>query len=68
MKVKGDSLFEGGHSVIERDKKLLGFARKLRREMTPLEAKLWYQFLRGYPLKVYKQRIIGSYIADFYCD
>lgn len=35
--------------------------------MTPQENKLWYQFLRTYPVKVYKQRIIESFIADFYC-
>ena len=35
--------------------------------MTPHERKLWYLFLRKYPVKVYKQRIIGSYIVDFYC-
>lgn len=46
---------------------LLERARKLRREMTPQEQKLWYLFLQKYPVKIYKQRIIGSYIADFYC-
>ena len=45
----------------------LDYARKLRREMTPQERKLWYLFLRKHPAKIYKQRIIGSYIADFYC-
>lgn len=35
--------------------------------MTPHERKLWYLFLRKYPVKIYKQRIIGSYIVDFYC-
>ena len=42
-------------------------ARRLRREMTPHERKLWYLFLRKYPVKVYKQRIIGRFIVDFYC-
>ncbi len=46
---------------------MLGRARELRREMTPQERKLWYLFLRTYPLKFYKQRIIDSYIVDFYC-
>ena len=35
--------------------------------MTPHERKLWYLFLRKYPVKIYKQRIIGSFIVDFYC-
>lgn len=46
---------------------LLPRARALRREMTPQERKLWYLFLRSYPVKIYKQRIIGSFIVDFYC-
>ena len=35
--------------------------------MTPHERKLWYLFLRSYPIKIYRQRIIESYIVDFYC-
>ena len=42
-------------------------ARQLRREMTPHERKLWYLFLRKYPVKIYKQRIIDRFIVDFYC-
>ena len=30
---------------------LLPQARKLRRDMTPQERKLWYLFLRGYPVE-----------------
>ena len=46
---------------------LLPRAKELRKEMTPQERHLWYDFLRDYPVKVYKQRIIDSFIADFYC-
>lgn len=46
---------------------LLRRARELRQNMTPQERKLWYEFLRTYPVKFYKQHIIGPYIADFYC-
>ena len=35
--------------------------------MTPQEKHLWYDFLRNYPIKIYKQRIIDNFIADFYC-
>lgn len=52
---------------IPKNGELLERARTLRREMTPQERKLWYLFLRKYPIKIFKQRIIGSYIADFYC-
>ena len=52
---------------IPRKVKLLPNARALRRDMTPQERHLWYDFLREYPVKFYKQRIIGSFIVDFYC-
>ena len=53
--------------TIPKDNSQLENARRLRREMTPHERKLWYLFLRKYPVKVYKQRIIGRFIVDFYC-
>ena len=52
---------------IPKNNNLLPAARELRRRMTPQERKLWYAFLKKYPLKIYKQRIIGSFIVDFYC-
>ncbi len=42
-------------------------AKNLRRNMTEQERKLWYLFLKDYPIKFYKQRTINNYIADFYC-
>lgn len=53
--------------AVGKNYRLLNRAKELRRNMTPQEQKLWYQFLRTYPLKFYKQRIIDSYIVDFYC-
>ena len=50
-----------------KNNKLLERARTLRHKMTRHERKLWYDFLRHYPVKIYKQRIIESYIVDFYC-
>lgn len=35
--------------------------------MTKQEKHLWYDFLQKYKEKIYKQRIIKNYIADFYC-
>lgn len=52
---------------VKKNNQMLDRARELRREMTPQERKLWYCFLRKYPVKIYKQRIIDSFIADFYC-
>ncbi|MBR2406395.1 MAG: endonuclease domain-containing protein [Clostridia bacterium] len=42
-------------------------AKELRKAMTPWERKLWYEFLRTYPLRFQRQKAIGEYIADFYC-
>ena len=36
--------------------------------MTPWERKLWFMFLKKYPLRFKRQYIIGNYIADFYCE
>ena len=35
--------------------------------MTPWERKLWYEFLRQYPIRFQRQKAIGNYIVDFYC-
>ena len=43
------------------------FARNLRKKMTPEERKLWYEYLRTYPLRIMRQRPIDRYIVDFYC-
>ena len=42
-------------------------ARELRKNMTAYERELWYRFLKYYPVPFKRQRIIGYYIADFYC-
>ena len=49
------------------NKENIPLAKELRKNMTPWERKLWYAFLRGYPLRVQRQKAIGDYIADFYC-
>ena len=52
---------------LPRNKNLRPLASKLRAEMTKEERKLWYECLSSYPVRFYRQRIIGSYIVDFYC-
>lgn len=52
---------------IKKNNSLLNVARTLRKNMTREEKHLWYDFLKNYPVKIYKQRIIENYIADFYC-
>ena len=48
-------------------KNLVPYAKKLRKDMTKEERHLWYDFLRLYPLRFIRQKIIGNYIVDFYC-
>jgi len=36
--------------------------------MTPWERKLWYLFLKDYPIRFQRQKCIGEYIVDFYCS
>ena len=52
---------------LNKNHNLLNIAKILRRNMTRQEKHLWYDFLQKYPIKIYKQRIIDNYIADFYC-
>ena len=35
--------------------------------MTKEERRLWYDFLRSYPIRYLRQKVIDSYIVDFYC-
>lgn len=49
------------------NKQLVPYARQLRRDMTKEERHLWYNFLRNYKVRFQRQKIIGSYIVDFYC-
>ena len=46
---------------------LTPLAQRLRREMTKEERHLWYDFLKGLPQTIKRQKIIGRYIVDFYC-
>lgn len=48
------------------NQKLVAYAKQLRREMTPEERHLWYDFLRDHPARFQRQKILGHYIADFY--
>ena len=41
-------------------------AKNLRKNMTKEERHLWYDFLRTYPIKFSRQKVLGRYIADFY--
>ncbi|BDF66042.1 hypothetical protein CE91St43_00140 [Oscillospiraceae bacterium] len=42
-------------------------ARRLRKEATKEERRLWYDFLKGYPVQFRRQQVFRSYIVDFFC-
>lgn len=49
------------------NKSNIPLAKELRKNMTPWERKLWYEYLRTYPVRFQRQKAIGNYIVDFYC-
>ncbi len=50
------------------NKCLLNNAKELRKSATKEENHLWYDYLRKYKIRFTRQKIIGKYIADFYCS
>lgn len=52
--------------MIPYNKKLVSNAQTLRKNMTPEEKRLWYDFLKRLPYNVRRQHNIENYIADFY--
>jgi len=48
------------------NKQLVPLAKQLRKEMTKEERHLWYDFLRTYPVRFSRQKVLGKYIADSY--
>ena len=48
------------------NKQLVPLAKQLRKDMTKEECHLWYDFLRSYPVRFSRQKVLGKYIADFY--
>ena len=48
------------------NKNLVPNARTLRKNMTPEEKRLWYDFLKRLPFNVRRQHNIENYIVDFY--
>ena len=41
-------------------------AKKLRKNMTKEKRHLWYNCLKSLPATVHRQKVLGSYIVDFY--
>ena len=53
---------------IAKNTELLPRAKEMRRNMTREECHLWFDYLRGYKPRFKRQRIVGNYILDFYCE
>ena len=49
------------------NKNIVPFAKELRKNMTKEERHLWYDFLKNYPVRFLRQKVIDNYIVDFYC-
>ena len=49
------------------ESKLIVRAKQLRKDATRQENHLWYDCLRGCPVRFQRQKAIDSFIADFYC-
>jgi very-short-patch-repair endonuclease len=56
-----------GRPFVQYRRDLKGRARSLRRDATPAERKLWFDFLRAHRLKFTRQKPLRCYVADFYC-
>ena len=41
-------------------------AQELRKNMTPEEKHIWYDFLKRLPVVVKRQYVVGNYILDFF--
>ena len=53
---------------LEYNKNLIPLAKSLRKNATLQENHLWYDFLRSYTPRFQRQKTIGQFIADFYCE
>ena len=49
------------------NKDLIRVAKNLRSNMTKEEKHLWYDYLKNYKVRFSRQKILGKYVADFYC-
>ena len=52
---------------LDYNKKNIVLAKSLRKNATPEENHLWYDFLAKYEIRFQRQKAIDNFIADFYC-
>lgn len=52
---------------LDYNKKNVVLAKNLRKNATPQEKHLWYDFLSKYEVRFQRQKAIDNFIVDFYC-
>ncbi|MBR5295770.1 MAG: DUF559 domain-containing protein [Clostridia bacterium] len=52
---------------LDYNEKNIILAKNLRKNATPEENHLWYDFLSKYKIRFQRQKAIDHFIADFYC-
>lgn len=52
---------------LDYNKNNITLAKNLRKNATPQENHLWYDFLSKYEVRFQRQKAIDNFIADFYC-
>ena len=52
---------------LQYNNKNITLAKSLRKNATPEEKHLWYDFLSKYKIRFQRQKAIDNFIADFYC-
>jgi very-short-patch-repair endonuclease len=53
---------------LDYNEKNITLAKNLRKNATPQENHLWYDFLSKYEIRFQRQKAIDNFIADFYCN
>ena len=69
LAVDEDAIFKSttvGENMYPHNKNLTSNAQNLRKNMTPEERHLWYDFLKKLPITVKRQYVVGSFILDFF--
>ena len=57
----------GVNMSLDYNEKNITLAKNLRKNATPQENHLWYDFLSKYEVRFQRQKAIDNFIADFYC-
>ncbi len=68
VKEKEECMFIKTKKFISYNSELNSRAKTLRQNLTGAEKKLWFEYLRGYKYRFVRQKVIGNYIVDFYCQ